>query len=117
MNILKNAQVQPFTIIIPLNKSKYSRNNKDWYDSPEETYSKKELDAINDYEFQKSMDKYTLWCQKDYDRRKRESDEYFYETGKLDAFAIVEKEQQEYEKYCKKLEEDEKYDEDFSDDE
>ena len=118
MNILKNVQVQPSTIIIPASKTKFSRNNKDWYDSKEQTYSKEELENIKEYEFQKSMGKFSLWCQKEYQSRKHESDEYYYQTGELDSFAIVEKEQEEYEEYCKKLEEEaEKYDEDFSDDE
>ncbi len=118
MNILKNVQVQPSTIIIPASKTKFSRNNKDWYDSKEQTYSTKELENIKEYEFKKSMGKFSLWCQKKYQCRKHESDEYYYQTGELDSFAIVEKEQEEYEEYCKKLEEEaEKYDEDFSDDE
>jgi len=118
MNILKNVQVQPSTIIIPHSKTKFSRNNKDWYDNKEQTYSKEELENIKEYEFQKSMGKFSLWCQKKYQSRKHESDEYYYQTGQLDSFAIVEKEQEEYEEYCKNLEqEEEKYDEDVSDDE
>ena len=107
MNILKNAEVQPSTIIMPLCKKRYSRNNRDWYDSVEETYSKEELEAIKEYEFQMKNDKYAIWCEMNYQRRKQESEKYYYETGQLDSFAIVEKEHAEYEEYLKKLEQEE----------
>jgi hypothetical protein len=117
MNILKNAQVKPSTIIMPLCKTTYSRNNKDWYDTKQETYSKEELEAIKEYEFKMKNDKYAIWCEMNYQRRKRESEKYFYETGELDTFAIVEKEHAEYEEYLKNIEEEDYYDEDLSDDE
>ena len=52
-----------------------------------------------------------------YLKRKKESDDYYYETGRLDSFAIAEKEREEYEEYLKKFEEDEEEESEESSDE
>ena len=99
------------TIVIP-GRILYSRNNEDWYSSWKETFTDEEWLNMEQQEaheeLMKSAKIYSEFAEKQYLKRKKESDEYYYQTGELDAFGQVEKEHEEYEKYLERLEKEEK---------
>ena len=95
------------SVIIPYNKTEYSRNGLQWYDSWEETFTSTELEAMNNYEANSNWnDSFRRICNL-HEQRREESNRYYYETGELDGFAIAEIEAEEYEEYCRDF--DEKY--------
>lgn len=89
------------------NKILISRNSRNYYNTLRETYTEEEYAELEKQEFQNSLKPFLTRINELYKIRKKESDEYYNETGKLDEFAIIEKEAQEYEEYLKKFEEDE----------
>jgi hypothetical protein len=88
------------TFVLPYGDFKYSRNNKDWYSTREETYTPNEMEQITDFELQQEYNEYIQFCERDYQRSKIASDKYYDETGDLDAFAMEQNRLIEYEKYC-----------------
>jgi len=105
MNVAsKNAR----TIILPFRKTYYSRNNIDWYESWEKTFTESELINMNNQlereEHEDLNKRMNEGLERLYQKRKAESDQHFYETGELDEFAIAEKEHEEYEKWLEEFE-------------
>jgi len=86
---------------------KVSRDGVNYYSSLRETYTDEEWEQKEKEEFDREMDLFSYRMNQLYLKRQKESDDYYYETGKLDAFAIVQKEALEYEEYLKKFEEEE----------
>lgn len=86
---------------------KVSRDGINYYPSLRETYTNEEWEEKERNEFNKEMELFSYRVNKLYLKRQQESDDYYYETGKLDAFAIAQKEALEYEEYLKKFEENE----------
>ena len=84
---------------------KVTRDGINYFNSLRETYTEEEWKEKEKFEFQKQMNIFSHRMEELYLKRKKESDDYYYETGKLDAFAIVEKEREEYEEYLKKFDE------------
>jgi len=91
------------TYVLPRDEFKYSRNNKDWYSTREETYFTDEMEKITDFELQKDYNEYIQNCQLDYQRSKIASEKYYDETGDLDAFAMEQNRLIEYEIYCEEF--------------
>ena len=100
----KNAS----TIVLPFRKKFYSRNNVDWYESWEKTFTEDEWINMNNQiirEEQEDLNKrMNEGLERVYQKRKAESEKYYYETGELDDFAIAEKEHEEYEKWLDEFE-------------
>jgi hypothetical protein len=100
----KNAS----TIIVPFRKTYYSRNNIDWYESWEKTFTKNEWINMNNQlerEEQEELNKrMNEGLEILYQKRKAESDRYYEETGELDDFAIAEIEHNKYEKWLEDFE-------------
>jgi hypothetical protein len=114
MNVaFKNAS----TIIIPFRKTYYSRNNIDWYESWEKTFTESEMINMNNQlareEHEGLNKRMNKGLERLYQKRKAESYQYFYETGELDEFAIAEKEHEEYEKWLEEFEK--QFQEDYED--
>ena len=119
---LKIASKNASTIIMPITKTYYSRNKINWYESWEDTFKKEEWNRMNEQLEKERSDKLSEEAEyafnKMYEKRKRESELYYYETGNLDSFAIVEKEIEEYEKWEEEFnnkfeEDDEEIEEEF----
>ena len=106
----KNNQSTPNSFVIPHSELRYSRNNKDWYSTREETYRPNELEKVADYERQHEFNCYIRLCEQDYQRSKIASDKHYAETGELDAFAMENNRQIEYERYCEEFETNSNYD-------
>ena len=90
----------------------YSRNGEKWYDNWDATFSKKQLEAMHDENNKKMIDRWSNWIERDYEKRRLESEEYYNDTGELDRFVIAENEMLEYEEYEKQFD----YDDDYFDD-
>lgn len=115
-NILKDGWVA-YRMKKGSNNIQVSRNGINYYDSLRETYTDKEWEEKEYEEFQNQMKMFSYRMEELYLKRKKESDDYYYETGKLDAFALAEKDRLEYEEYLKKFEEQYENIEESSDDE
>ena len=81
-----------------------SRDGINYFDSLKETYTPEELEELENKEFQKHINILNYRLEQLYLKRKHESEEYYYLTGRMDSFAIAEKERQEYEIYEKQFE-------------
>lgn len=115
-NTLKNGWIA-YKMKKGTNKIQVSRNGIDYYDSLRETYTEEEWEEKERQEFNKEIKIMSYRLEELYLKRKKESDDYYYETGRLDSFAIAEKEREEYEEYLKKFEEDEEEESEESSDE
>lgn len=115
-NILKEGWIA-YKLKKGTNKIQVSRNGIDYYDSLRETYTEEEREENEKQEFNKEMKIMSYRLEQLYLKRKKESDEYYYETGKLDSFALAERDRLEYEEYLKKFEEEYENIEESSDDE
>tara|TARA_Y100000992_G_scaffold35921_1_gene20139 strand:+ start:2841 stop:3518 length:678 start_codon:yes stop_codon:yes gene_type:complete len=115
-NILKDGWVA-YRMKKGSNNIQVSRNGTDYYDSLRETYTDEEWEKKEYEEFQNQMNMFSYRMEELYLKRKKESDDYYYDTGKLDAFALAEKDRLEYEEYLKKFEEQYENIEESSDDE
>jgi hypothetical protein len=95
-------------IIVPFRKTYYSRNNTDWYETWEKTFTESEWTNMNNQlEREENEDlnrRMAAGLEILYQKRKSESDTHYYETGELDGFAIAEKEREEYEKWLEEFE-------------
>lgn len=82
-----------------------SRDGRNFYNNINESYSEEELEEQRMIEFNKNIRVFENRIQEMYIRDKKISDEYYELTGKLDIFAQVEKEREEYEEYLRKFDE------------
>ena len=89
------------------NQINISRDGINYYPSLRETYTDEEWEEKEKNEFNKEMKLFSYRVNKLYLKRQQESDDYYYETGKLDTFAIVQRQALEYEEYLKKFDENE----------
>ena len=104
------------------NKIEISRDGINYHNSLRETYTVEEWDKKEKAEFNKEMQLISQRLNALYLKRKKESDDYYYETGNLDSFALAEIDCIEYEKYVKKFDDDaleiqESSDDEYSDEE
>jgi len=103
------------SIIFPHKKVQYSRDNKNWYDSLDETFPLEQLEKMNNQKEQEYIEDLNIRMNRaitnSYNKRKEESIRYYEETGDLDDFALAEIEREEYEKYAAKFELDDNDDE------
>ena len=113
-NYLKKAQQShASTIIFPIQKTQYSRDNVNWYNSYEETFTEYQLENMNNQKLEEENKKINEDLDRQlsilFEKRQKESEEYYQITGELDFFAQAEIEREEYEKYAKQfdIEEDE----------
>jgi hypothetical protein len=106
--IKKAQQSCASTIIFPYQKTQYSRDNVNWFNSFEETFTEEQLEKMNNQKKEEENNKFIDNINRQlsilYEKRKRESIEYYEMTGELDSFAIAELEREEYEKYEKQFE-------------
>ena len=86
-------------------QTKVSRDGINYFDSLQETYTEEEWKEKERNEFDESIKELSYNMDQLHQKRKQESDDYYYETGELDTFAIVEIEQAEYEEYLKQFDE------------
>ena len=99
------------------NKLEISRDGINYHNSLRETYTVGEWDKKEMDEFDKEIQLMTQRLDALYLKRKKESDDYYYETGNLDSFALAEQDSIEYDKYVKKFDEDAVEMQESSDDE
>lgn len=104
------------------NKIEISRDGINYHNSLRETYTVEEWEKKEKAEFNKEMQLISQRLDALYLKRKKESDDYYYETGNLDSFALAEIDSIEYEKYVKKFDDDalemqESSDDEYSDEE
>lgn len=86
------------------NQIKISRDGIYYYPTLRETYTEYEWKQKEKEEFDKDIELFSYRMNDIYLKCQKESDDYYNETGKLDAFAIVQKEALEYEEYLKEFE-------------
>ncbi len=87
------------------NRIVVSRDGRNFYNNINESYSEEELEQQRMVEFNRNIRILENRLEEMYIRDKRISDEYYELTGKLDIFAQVEKEREEYEEYLRKFDE------------
>jgi hypothetical protein len=92
-------------VILPYNKSHYSRDGENWYNSYNETFSIKQLNAIAEYELQRSYDELSDRLIDLHNKRRNESYLNYEMSGEIDSFMWAEIENEKYEKYYEKYEE------------
>ena len=97
----------PASIIIP-GRILYSRDNKNWYNSYQETFTEVEWTLMEEQKNNEAMEKmhndFCNMCDRLEARYEKESWEYYQLTGELDGWALAKKEMAEYEEYCKQFE-------------
>ena len=86
-------------------QTKVSRDGINYFDSLQETYTEEQWKEKERNELDESIQLFSYNMAQLHQQRKQESDDYYYETGELDTFAIVEIEQAEYEEYLKQFDE------------
>jgi hypothetical protein len=101
---IENANKLSSTIIIPNMNTKWSRDGVNWYNSFDETFSPEHLQKIENYKWQKEMEKFAQRTLELHERRREESERNYMETGDIDDFMWAELEHRKYEEYCEKLE-------------
>jgi hypothetical protein len=101
---IENANKLCSTIIIPNINTKWSRDGVNWYNSFDETFSPEHLQKIENYKWQKEMEKFAQRTMELHERRRTESERYYMETGEIDDFMWAEIEHEKYERYCADLE-------------
>ena len=96
------------SIIFPHKKVQYSRDNKNWYDSLDETFTLEQLEKMNNQKEQEYIEDLNIKMNRaimnSYNKRKEDSIRYYEETGDLDDFAVAKLESEEYEKYAAQFE-------------
>ena len=85
--------------------TKVSRDGINYFDSLQETYTEEQWKEKERNELDESIQLFSYNMAQLHQKRKQDSDDYYYETGELDTFAIVEIEQAEYEEYLKQFDE------------
>lgn len=101
---IENANKLSSSIIIPNINTKWSRDGINWYNSFDETFSPDHLQAIENYKWQKEMEKFAQRTMELHEKRREESERNYWETGEIDDFMWAEIEHRKYEEYCEKLE-------------
>ena len=101
---IKDASKLSSNIIIPNLKTKWSRDGVNWFNSYDETFSPQHLQAIEDYKWEKEMEKFRIRSMELHEKRREESERHYWETGEIDSFMWAEIEHEKYEKYCAALE-------------
>ena len=89
---------------LAMKNGKYSRNNIDYYDTIDETYTQREKDAIEKYEEMVYVKEFQKILNDAYLKREHESYIYYQETGGYDIFALSLVDQEKYEKYVEQFE-------------
>ena len=101
---IEDASKLSSSIIIPNLKTKWSRDGVNWFNSYDETFSPQHLQAIEDYKWEKEMEKFRIRSMELHEKRREESERNYWETGEIDSFMWAEIEHEKYEKYCAALE-------------
>lgn len=101
---IKDASKMGSTIVIPNRNTIWSRDNINWHNSYNETFSPEQLQEIEDYELQIEMGQLSARIINLHEKRREESERIYYETGEIDSFMWAKLENEKYEKYCEKLE-------------
>ena len=108
-NYIKKAQESgASSILFPNNKRQYSRDDVNWYNSYEDTFTEEHLEKMNYQKMEEENQKFQENLERQltilYEKRREESEYYYEITGELDGFALAELEREEYEKYAKQFE-------------
>jgi len=85
------------------NEIKVSRDGINYYNSLHETYTIEEREENEKAEFDRDIELMSQRLESLYLKRKKESLDYYYETGNLDSFALAEIDRIEYDKYVEKF--------------
>ena len=91
-------------VVIPYQKTQYSRDGRNWFNSFNETFTKEQLAAMEEQRLNENIEIYSNRLQELQEERRRESEQYYEETGKIDSFMWAEIEHKKYEEYYEKLE-------------
>jgi len=102
------------SVVFIRDKTQYSRDNVHWYDSWDETFSQRQVDALKKYEDDKECQEFFRRMNILREEDRVESEQHYQDTGEMDAYAWVQQEKQKYEEYCKQFEyDDDDMDQDF----
>ena len=101
---LEENQYNEYNQRITSSRVEYSRDGDKWYNNWDATFSKKQLEAMNDENNNKMINRWSKWIENDYEKRRLESEEHYNDTGEINNFMIAEQEMLEYEEYEKQLE-------------
>ena len=97
----------PSSIVIP-GRVLYSRDNINWYNSYQETFTEERWRLMEEQKYNEEMaesyNNFCNMCDKLEARYEKESWEYYELTGDLDGWALAKKEMAEYEEYSKQFE-------------
>ena len=97
----------PASIIIP-GRILYSRDNKNWYNSYQETFTEDGWRLMEEQKYNEEMEEmhndFCNMCDRLEEKNEKESWEHYELTGELDGWALAKKERAEYEEYCKQFE-------------
>lgn len=99
-----NIWIGPYALRRNKCQIEYSRDGVNWFNTRDETFSPEELRKMKEEEEQEENEKCYEMQYKLYLQRKRESDEYFLETGEYDSFRLAQIDEDAYESYLKELE-------------
>ena len=106
----------PASIVIP-GRVLYSRDNKNWYNSYQETFTENEWTLMEDQKNNEATEKmyndFCNMCDRLEARYEKESWEYYQLTGELDGWALAKKEMAEYEEYSKQFDDNNEDNENF----
>lgn len=82
----------------------YSRDEVEWHDSWESAFTPDEWNRMQEIQEEKEGDHMKMVFQHSFNKRMEESYRYFTEQGELDDFAVIIQEDEEYERYLQRLE-------------
>ena len=91
-------------IIIPNLGTEYSRDGINWYNSWNETFTKEQLQRMEEEENKEMIQRWCNWIEDKYEQNRWESDRHYDETGELDGFALARLDRLAYEEYEKQFE-------------
>jgi hypothetical protein len=91
------------TGIIPSLGIEYSIDGKHWHINRNDTFSQQQLCAMDDEENNNLIQRWCNWIDYTHHKQKVESEQYFYETGEMDGFAIAESNMIDYETYAEQF--------------
>lgn len=88
---------------LAMKNGKYSRNNIDYYDTIDETYTQNQKEAIQQYEEMVYVQEFQKILNAAYLKREQESYNHYQETGDYDIFALSLLDHKKYETYAEQF--------------
>ena len=97
-------QIAKSVFIIPNKGTEYSRDDVTWHKTWNDTFSEEQLYNMEQEEERDYQERCATILSEYRERRRKDSELYYAETGELDGFALREIEREEYDEYVKQFE-------------